>query len=224
MGESSHMNDSVNTSRDCQSGYGYGLPCGYGDNKVVLMIRDPWTLFTYWETQGEVEDKVRCEINRRGFVPSKKILRVYDVSGMVPKIVYDFELKHWVTSWYVHISVPNLKWIVEVGILCVTGEFFSLAKSNIVQGPPYGMSDICDDEWMCSEELYYKLFAVTGGSSVGTSSMEMRESLERHLKSWLSSGGVGNLHESMFGSASFLIAQEKKRDNKEEDSTVSKKK
>ncbi|KJJ84092.1 hypothetical protein OMAG_002040, partial [Candidatus Omnitrophus magneticus] len=47
-----------------------------------------------------------------------------------------------------------------------TGEFFSLAKSNIVQGPPYVMLAKGDDEWLCSEEHYYTRFDVTGGSDV----------------------------------------------------------
>nr|HPN73427.1 hypothetical protein [Candidatus Omnitrophota bacterium] len=45
-------------------------------------------------------------------------------------------------------------------------------------------------EWMCPEELYYKMFAVSGGAEVGRSSLELREVMERYLKKWLSSGGV----------------------------------
>ena len=27
----------------------FRFPAGYGDNKIVLLVRDPWWIFTYWE-------------------------------------------------------------------------------------------------------------------------------------------------------------------------------
>jgi hypothetical protein len=166
------------------------------------MVRDPWTLYSYWEVRREVEDRTREEIRKKGLIPEKSILRVYDVAGSSIKAVFDFELKNWIESWYVHTGNPGKKWMVDIGIVCTNGEFFTLARSNVVEAPPHGMSDTTDERWMCSEDLFYKMFAVAGGYGVGTSSMEMKEILERHLKEWLSSGGITA---SMFGSASLFI-------------------
>jgi len=180
------------------------VPSGYGDNRIVLMVRDPWTLYTYWEVNKSVEDKVRGEIARRGLNPQKSILRVYDVTDSVqPSVgVFDFELRNWVNTWYVHTPDSGRKWMVDIGIICDNGEFFCLARSNMVETPSHRMSDICDERWMCTEDLYYKLFAVAGGYGVGTSSLEMKEILERHLKAWISSGGISS---GMFGSASLFF-------------------
>jgi len=183
----------------------FHIPTNYGDNKIVLMIRDPWTIYAYWEIRKEIEDNVKRSIDEKGFVIEKSILRVYDVTDgeehLENRTSFEFELKNWAESWYVHTGMPGRKWMVDIGILCTNGEFFCLARSNVVITPAYGMSGIFDEEWMCPEDMYYKMFAVAGGYGIGTSSLEMKEILERHLKSWFFSGGISS---GMFGSASLF--------------------
>ncbi len=170
------------------------LPRTYGDNKIVLMVRDPGTIYAYWEIKSEVETSVRETIREKGLAPSKSVLRVYDVtqsgSDSNPKVVCDFELKGWVDNWYIHVGNPGRAWMAAVGILCSTGEFFSLARSNAVRTPADRMSDVCDEDWMCPEELYYRMFAAAGGDEAAGSSLELKELIGRHLKKKLFSGGL----------------------------------
>ena len=186
----------------------FDIPLGYNDNRIVLLVRDPWTLFSYWEIKKDTEDSVKEEIRRKNLTPAKSILKIYDVTEEKSdaKVVNEFELKDWASNWYIHTGSPGRKWMVDIGIVCTTGEFFTLARSNVVAAPRYGMSDVYDDEWMCPEDLYYKMFAAAGGYGLGTSSMEMKEMIERHLKEWISSGGVSS---GAFGSASFHMFKEK---------------
>jgi len=189
------------------SGY-FDIPSGYGDNKIVLMVRDPWALFTYWEISKDVEDAVKDKISRRGLTPAKSVLRVYDVTDDPASSTPDqeFELKNWASNWYIHTGATGRKWLVDIGITTTTGEFFCLARSNVVASPRYGMSDIYDTEWACPEDLFYKMFAIAGGYGIGKSSMEMREIIERNLREWISSGGVSS---GMSGSSSFHMFKER---------------
>jgi uncharacterized protein len=172
----------------------FDIPNDYGDNKIVLMVRDPWTVFCYWEIRRDVEERTKALIRERGLTPQKSILRVYQVLGgeQEPNLnaVNEFELRGWATSWYVHVDEPGKEWMVDIGIVADNGEFFCLARSNRVRTPANYMSETIDGEWMCPEELYYKIFAVSGGGEVGNSSLEVREFMEKYLKKWLSSGGV----------------------------------
>lgn len=178
----------------------FELPQVYGDNKIVLMVRDPWTLYTYWETSKQVEGRVKGEIRNKGLEISKSILRVYDVTDSDPgqRIVFDFELRDWISSWYIHAGQTGREWIVDIGILCTNGEFFCFARSNMVRTPANRMSEVTDGEWMCPEELYKKLFVLSGGAEVGKSSMNFVEAIEKYLLKWLSSGGISS---GMFGSS-----------------------
>lgn len=177
----------------------FNLPHGYGDNKLVLMVRDPWTIFAYWEIKKEIEDSLRSEIAKRGLEVSKSTLRVYDVTGLdhnsCSNIVFDFELTNNAESWYIH-GEPEREWVAEVGLLCANGEYFRIVRSNVVRTPANRVSDVLDEEWMCPEELYHRMFVASG--EVGKSSQSIRELIERYLRKWLSSGGVSS---GMFGSA-----------------------
>ena len=188
----------------------FDIPQNYGDNKVVLMVRDPWTVFSYWEIKKEVEENVRSIIKSKGLKASKSVLRVYRVSGPdsdpVLNVTNEIELRGWATSWYIHVDETGNEWIADVGILCSNGEFFCLARSNRVRTPSNVMSEVSDQDWMCPEELYYKMFAVSGGHDVGQSSIELAEHMERHLKKWLSSGGVTS---GMFSSSDIFNKKRK---------------
>ncbi|MBD3379465.1 MAG: DUF4912 domain-containing protein [Candidatus Omnitrophica bacterium] len=188
---------------------GFGVPEKYGDNKITLMVRDPWTVFSFWEIREEAERSVRQEIQRRGLTATSLILRVYDITGYGGegdlRIAADFNVGQWSDRWYVH-GGPGREWMADIGILCSNGEFFRIARSNVVRTPSNSMSDVVDEEWMCPEDLYYKLFAAAGGHGIGRSSLEVSELMERHLRKWLSSGGVVS---AMFGSASFFLHNKK---------------
>ena len=106
------------------------IPQTYGDNKIVLMIRDPKTLYAYWETPKEAEEELKEKIKEKGLVAVKRILRIYDVTGPGEKAAFDFEVEEGTASWYVNADNSGRRWIAEVGLLCETGEFFYLARSN----------------------------------------------------------------------------------------------
>lgn len=118
----------------------YELPQGYGDNRITLMVRDPWTFYVYWEIKRENEASVREKIDAKGLTSLKSILRVYDVTGSgrgdAPKIETDLELKDCANSWYVHVKGPEREWMVDIGLLSTNGEFFCLARSNVIKTPP----------------------------------------------------------------------------------------
>ncbi|MBF0493981.1 MAG: DUF4912 domain-containing protein [Candidatus Omnitrophica bacterium] len=196
---------SKKTAPALQSADKYHIPSYYGDNKLVLLVRDPWTIFSYWEVRKDVEDGIRKKINDRGLIAEKSLLRVYDItdcaSVLEAKNKFDFELRGWIESWYVHTNAPGRTWVAEIGIMCTNGEFFPIARSNQVTAPAYGMSDTSDDRWMCPEDLYYKMFAIAGGYGIGKSSLSIKEIIQRHLKEWMSSGGLLSW---FFGSASLF--------------------
>jgi len=118
----------------------FDLPRGYGDNKIVLMVRDPWTFFAYWEINRSAEYKVRNEISKKKLTVEKTILRGYELSQEKHNAdnsekIFEIELKDLADSWYIHMEESGKECLVDIGILCAGGDFFVLARSNIVQAP-----------------------------------------------------------------------------------------
>ena len=170
------------------------IPQSYGDNKIVLMVRDPWTIFSYWEIRKNVEDEISERIRQKGLAPSKSVLRMYEVEGaeqeLNMRIFCEYDLNNWISSWYVHTDQAGKKWMAEVGIIADNGEFFCLARSNMVTTPSHVISDVLDAEWMCSKDIYNEM--LSSSQDVGKSSLDLTGSLERYLRKWLSSGGISS--------------------------------
>ena len=55
----------------------FELPQGYGDNRIVIMVRDPYWIYTYWEVNQKRINEIRTEFGPK-FDGAKMILRVYD--------------------------------------------------------------------------------------------------------------------------------------------------
>jgi hypothetical protein len=175
------------------------LPSGYGKNRIVAMVRDPWWIFVYWEITPEKERIIKDEIEKRGKRFEKSVLRIYDVTGVSnfdgknANSYFDIVLRDMAQNWYVDVGSPNKNWCIEIGALTQDGMFFPLARSNFIKTPRFGMSDILDAEWMLTEDEYYWLFGVSGGFGVGKSSLEMRELFKKLIEQWISSGAIFSL-------------------------------
>jgi hypothetical protein len=175
----------------------FRFPPGYGDNKIVLLVRDPWWIFAYWEIRQDKEFQIRRQIENAGDSPEKSVLRVYDVSdvnfnGSNAHSFFDIELKGLANNWYINVGTPNRSWVVDIGIVSGKGSFYMLARSNTVRTPRFGMSDTLDAEWMMPEEDYWRMFGLSGGFGVGKGSLEVREMFKKHLEEQISSAAISS--------------------------------
>lgn len=175
----------------------FRFPSGYGDNKIVLLVRDPWWVFAYWEIRRDKEDDIRRKIESSGEKAQKSILRVYDVTdinfnGRNAHAYFDIDLKGLASNWYINVNSPDRAWVVEIGIVSDKGNFYALARSNIVRTPRFGMSDQLDAEWMMPEEDSWKMFSLSGGFGVGKGSLEVREMFKKRLEEQVTSGGISS--------------------------------
>lgn len=175
----------------------FSFPAGYGDNKIVLLVRDPWWMFAYWEINKVKEEEILGKISSSGDERAKSILRVHDVTGVNftghnANSYFDIELANLASSWYINAGSPDRSWIVDIGILTKNGSFYMLARSNMVHTPRFGMSDNLDAEWMIPEESYWKMFGLSGGFGVGKGSLEARELIKKRLEEQITSGAVSS--------------------------------
>jgi hypothetical protein len=178
----------------------FELPAHYGDNKIVLLVRDPWWIYAYWEVQPDAERRVVEEIERKGLQRGRTTLRVYDVTGASvdrPRSWFDIEVTFLISNWYIDVGIPDRDWVVELGIRASNGAFFPIVRSNVVRTPRFGVSEEVDEEWMCPDDVYWKLFGLSGGLADRRSSLDVRDILEKYLKSIVSSAGISSFSQSI---------------------------
>ncbi len=172
------------------------LPEYYGEDKFVLLVRDPWWLFAYWEVTPGREAHVMGEISARGLRRQKTVLRVYDLTA-APSVFFDIEIQHLNNNWYIDVGQPDREWAAEIGFKTEDGQFFVLVRSNAVRTPSFGISDVLDEEWMMPDEMYFKLLGVIGGFEGVGSSMEIRKMFERRIRQAISSENSPKLSKSV---------------------------
>lgn len=174
------------------------LPDAYGDNRIVLMVRDADWLFAYWELQKDVADRARNTLSSQA-EGIKTILRVYDVTDIIfngcnAHKYFDVEVTGGARSWHIHTSETNRSFCVDIGFLAPDGTFRVLSRSNTAKTPRIGVSDIVDEEWMGIDELY-KMAYVPMGHSISESVFERTPALwQEALIKWASSSeSLGSL-------------------------------
>jgi hypothetical protein len=148
-----------------ETAYGQ-LPLGYGEEKIALMVRDPYLAYAYWEVTPS-----RLQREKAWFGWNSKLaVRIYDVTGVQfdgrnAVGYYDQEVTDLIGSWYFDLGRPTHSFISDVGLLSPDGRFLTLARSNYVMMPRDGISDVVDEEWMLVDEEFWKLYGFPGGPS-----------------------------------------------------------
>ncbi len=152
------------------------LPYGYGEEKIALMVRDPYMVHAYWEMTP-----ARIEREKAWFGwDSKLAVRIYDVTGVQfdgrnARGYFDQEVFERMGSWYFDVGRPSHAFIADLGLLSPGGRFLTLARSNHISMPRDGVSDVLDEEWMLVDEEFWKLYGFPGGPS----SPQIREMIKR---------------------------------------------
>ncbi len=184
------------------------LPSGYGQDRIVLQVRDPWWIHAYWEitepTWRELRQRFPKEFSR-GF---KKILRVYDISNIIftggnANRFFDIEISAEANNWYIDTQEPGRSWCVDLGLLFEDGRFVTIVRSNTVATPPAGPSWITDEEWMIPQDIFTRLYGM--GVGMGSSPLKLRELWLERLRNEFGSGAVSSL-------ASPVIKKERLKD------------
>jgi hypothetical protein len=138
------------------------LPQGYGYNKIVLLARDPYGIYCYWELQAKHVD---AGYQKLGKDPEsvRAVLRVHPLpAGVTDAFDIDIDLR--TLEYNLKLSPPGASFRAEIGLLEREGRFVSLAASNIITLPVDRPTDRIDELWMTTDEEFKEIFILSGGS------------------------------------------------------------
>ncbi len=179
---------------------GDSLPSNYGDNKIVILPRDPLMIYAYWEINESKKAEVERKFGRDIFQKVPYTLRIYDVTnidfnGLNAHRFFDIELSSEANNWYININESGKSCCVDIGLRITGEDFFILARSNIITLPTGRISDISDEEWMMVKGDFEKLMRLVDTEKIGKSSVEVKRKLFDEMKEIISvsSPGVSSL-------------------------------
>jgi hypothetical protein len=110
------------------------LPERYGDHRLVVLARDPNWAYAYWDLDAA---RVRDLLNKTGQSPAhaRWVLRVYSAAlhPVEEKGHYfDIDIDVKTGSYYLDLSRPGARFIVEIGVMDASGMFRTTAQSNSI--------------------------------------------------------------------------------------------
>lgn len=179
------------------------LPAGYGRDRIVVMVRDPYWLHAYWELTRNAIKRAEAALGQE-WHSARPILRVLDVSSRdttstSESIVRDIDIHGGCNNWYVDVNSPPRSFRIDVGYLSRSGRFYVLARSNVVSTPRAGVSDVLDENWADFDaKKADRIYAMSGGFDPTASSLELKQLFEERLRRPMGSPAV-----TSFGSGAF---------------------
>jgi hypothetical protein len=174
------------------------LQGGHNKDRIMVVVRDPYWLHVYWELTHQSVQRAEAALGQ-DWHGAKPILRVCDVSAQdttstAEAIVRDVEIHGGCTNWYVEVSQPPKSYRVDIGYLSRRGQFYVLARSNVVTTPRAGVSDAIDENWSETDAKQAdRLYAMSSGfeQSAGDT-RALKEFLEERFRRPLHAQGIQN--------------------------------
>ncbi len=151
---------------------GEKLPLYYGEDYLVLLPRDPYWLFTYWEVSTPTRNLFESEVNRN-WDSLDLLLRVhrFNQENAEEESHFDIQITPSSNNWYIKAGVPNKKYRVDLGCLLPEKGFKTIMVSNMVTTPRDTLSEVIDENWRLPDWQARRLYWRIARSNL--SSMEM---------------------------------------------------
>jgi hypothetical protein len=168
------------------------IPRRYGKSRIVLMPRDPFWTFAYWEVTRYLQNRIKNEYGREVFKKSRLILRVYDVDGKDfygnnSKGHFDIDINPFADNWYIQLPETNRNICVELGIVLPDGTFVAMLRSNVVSMPRTGVSPITDEQWGVHQKEFEQILKLSGIEEIGKSSVDIMRFIRDRWNQFLTS-------------------------------------
>ncbi|MGO0121906.1 DUF4912 domain-containing protein [Desulfothermobacter acidiphilus] len=147
------------------------LPQHYGEDRLVLLARDPHWLFAYWEISATLQEQFEEIYGPGSWHTSIPVLRLYDITllpefkGYNAHSFVDIPINNAADNWYIEVNQPDRTFCVDLGRRLSSGDFVTLLRSNPAHTPRASLSEHTDEEWLWLEEIYRSLYRYQFGLS-----------------------------------------------------------
>ena len=137
------------------------LPDRYDRDTLILMLKDPYCLYIYWEISITSEREFIKKFGTEIWNNSATVLRLYDVTDLNDFVMDSLNCykEVFVTDAckdvYINVDMPNRKYCVIYGKMLPNGRFVAFMKSNYVKTPRANISELSDEEWQWIRDIYY---------------------------------------------------------------------
>ncbi len=155
-------------------------------DRLVAMVRGPFWLHASWELRRKSVERAAAAMGQL-WHSARPVLRLLAVSSngttnTTQQVLRDIDIHGAVNHWYVDVGDPPSSFQLDIGYLADNGQYFSLARSNIVSTPVPTAGSEMDENWQEVAQSCDKIFAMSGGADGNGSVVELKELFEERLR------------------------------------------
>ncbi len=158
-------------------------------DRILLAVSNPYWLNAYWEISPHSVQRAEAAL-RQDWHGSRMIIRLFDVTSLDTTSTSETPVKDVVIhgpgqNWYIDVPQPPRMYRADIGYVSRRGEFYVLARSNVVTPPKAGGTEPGTDiesEWDDSDAKWKaeRILAMSTGFE-STGNPELRELFEERL-------------------------------------------
>jgi len=161
-------------------------PLVQGQDRIVLMVRDPYWLHAHWDITRQTVDRAKAALAEHwhSVRPILRLLKLDDsgTTESAENVYRDLEIHGGVRNWYIDVDSPPSRFQIVMGYMTSSGRFYELVRSNTVTTPVPGGKEASDDHWADVAKDAERIYAMSGGYGDETQRGELAEVFEERLK------------------------------------------
>jgi hypothetical protein len=182
---------------------------GVTKDRIFLMVPDPFWLHATWELTHQSVQRAEAAL-RQDWHGARPIIRLFDVTSTDTTSTSETPLRDIVihagtNNWYIDVPQPPKSFRADIGYISRRGDFFVLARSNVVTPPKAGSSEALEVNWNdLDSKKAERILAMSAGFE-SSGNPELKEMFEERLRR-----PMGAPTETAFGTGAVLPGSLKK--------------
>jgi hypothetical protein len=122
---------------------------GHVKDRIVVTAPDPYWLHAFWELSLQSVQRAEAALGQ-DWHGAKPIIRLFDVTSQDTTSTSEAPLRDIVvhggcSHWYIDVPQPPRSYRADIGYLSRRGQFYVLARSNVIVPPKAGASEVLED-------------------------------------------------------------------------------
>lgn len=162
------------------------VPSAIVKDRIILAVSNPYWLNAYWELSPHSVSRAEAAL-KQDWHGARLIIRLFDVTSLDTTSTSETPVKDIIVqgagqNWYIDVAQPPRAYRADIGYVSRRGDFYVLARSNVVTPPKAGAGEAVEgmeSAWDSGDAKHRaeRILAMsTGFESSG--SPELREFLE----------------------------------------------
>src|SRR5207249_5845840 len=141
----------ISREKDLSAGKPAPGTTGPAKDRIFLMVPDPYWLHATWELTHQSVQRAEAAL-RQDWHGARPIIRLFDVTSTDTTStsetpVRDIIVHGGCNNWYIDVPQPPRQYRADIGYVSRRGDFFVLARSNVVTPPKAGSAEAINVGW-----------------------------------------------------------------------------